>query len=377
MKNKFIPFYFPQLYSIPENDEWWGKGYTDWNRVKIAEPHNSEHYQPRIPLNKNYYDQGDEKTQLWQVELALKFNIYGFNFYHYWFDGKLLLEKPIHNFKNLNHDLKYCITWANESWTKRWEGKLNEVLIQQNHHTNQLEWESHFNYLLPFFQDERYITIEDKPVFCIYRPDIVKSIDQFVDFFQNLAHKNGLKGIYFIALRAYEPKDKSIYKHFDAIMRFQPRDVFGQRNTNSIKNKIEVYFRALPERIQIIVSAMLLKFQSGALNNYQDFWDKLISMAENDCNSSQTIYQSIAVDWDNTARYKNKSHFFTNCTPDSFKINLIKLLNVFYKLNKKENLIFVNAWNEWSEGAYLEPDEKFQYSNLETLKELSNYDGDR
>jgi hypothetical protein len=272
--------------------------------------------------------------------------------------------------------LKYCITWANESWTKRWEGKLNEVLIKQNHNIDIAEWETHFNYLLPFFQDQRYITIEDKPVFCIYRPDILKNVDQFISFFQSLAIKNGLKGIYFIALRAYEPKDKSVYNGFDAIMRFQPRDVFGQYKKPGLKTKLEVYFRSLPERFQIVISAILLKFQSGVSNSYQDFWDKLIASAEEDCNSHKTTYQSIAVDWDNTARYKSKSHYFIDASPKLFKSNLKKLLMIFKKQDKEENLIFVNAWNEWSEGAYLEPDEKFQYSNLETLKKLSNYDGD-
>ena len=376
MKNKFIPFYFPQLHAIPENDVWWGAGYTDWDRVKTAQPHNASHYQPRIPLNQNYYDQSLSDTQKWQIDLALSYDIYGFNFYHYWFDGKLLLEKPIQNFKNLDHNLKYCITWANESWTKRWEGKLNEVLIKQNHNVDLAEWETHFNYLLPFFQDQRYITIEDKPVFCIYRPDILKNVDQFISFFQSLAIKNGLKGVYFIALRAYEPKDKTVYNYFDAVMRFQPRDVFGQYKKPGLKTKLEVYFRSLPERIQIVISAILLKFQSGVSNSYQDFWDKLIASAKADCDSLKKTYQSIAVDWDNTARYKSKSHYFIDANPELFKLNLKKLLSILKRQDKKENLIFVNAWNEWSEGAYLEPDEKFQYSNLETLKELSNYDGD-
>lgn len=375
MKTKFIPFYFPQLHSIPENDIWWGEGYTDWDRVKTAQPHNVNHYQPRVPLNNNYYDQSQDSTQKWQIDLALEYGIYGFNFYHYWFDGKLLLEKPIQNFKKLNHNLNYCITWANETWTKRWEGKINEVLIQQNHHVDKSEWKSHFDYLLPFFKDERYITIENKPVFCIYRPDIIKNVDAFISYFQELAVENGLNGLYVIALRAYEPKDKSVYDSFNGIMRFQPRDVFGQQTKKGLKSMIEVYFRALPERIQIIVSALLLKIQSGVINDYQDFWDKLIEVARQDLTASKPMYQSIAVDWDNTPRYKSKSHYFHNSTPSLFKSNLKRLLDLFYCQDKKENIIFVNAWNEWSEGAYLEPDERYKYEYLQTLKELNDYNG--
>jgi len=200
MKTNFIPFYFPQLHSIPENDIWWGKGYTDWDRVKAASPHSENHYQPRIPLNKNYYDQSLEETQQWQIELAIQYGIYGFNFYHYWFDGKLLLEKPLENFQKLDHSLKYCMTWANETWTKRWEGHLNQILIRQHHRVDEKEWEAHFNYLLSFFKDKRYIKIDQKPVFCIYRPDILMEVHKFIEFFQNQAIKNGLNGIYFIAL---------------------------------------------------------------------------------------------------------------------------------------------------------------------------------
>lgn len=374
MKINFIPFYFPQLHSIPENDIWWGKGYTDWDRVKTSIPHSESHYQPRIPINKNYYDQSREGTQKWQAELALQYDIYGFNFYHYWFDGKLLLEKPLQNFKKSDHQLKYCITWANETWTKRWEGKLNEILIMQNHLVDKKEWGKHFNYLLPFFKDERYITMDQKPVFCIYRPDIIKDVHQFIEFFQDQGIKNGLKGIYFIALKAYEPKDLRIFNYFNAIMRFQPRDIFGQKKkTNLLKKKMEAYLRALPEKYQIFLSGLALKFQSSVIYDYDEFWGKLIDTAQKDLLTDKPVYQSIPVDWDNTPRYKEKSHYFINYSAGKFKHHLTKLLNIFSNAGKKEIFIFVNAWNEWSEGAYLEPDERDSFKNLETLKTLNNY----
>ena len=376
MKINFIPFYFPQLHPVPENYAWWGKGYTDWDRVKTAVAHSENHHQPRIPLNKNYYDQSLEQTQKWQIALALQYGIYGFNFYHYWFDGKVLLKKPLQNFHKLDHKLKYCITWANETWTKRWEGRLNTILIRQNHRIDKKEWENHFQYLLPFFQDKRYIRIDRKPVFCLYRPDILAGARRFTDFFQNQAVKHGLNGIYFIALKAYEPKNQVIYDNFDAVMRFQPRDIFGRKdNKTLLQKKLEVYLRALPERYQICLSGLALKFQTGTVYDYDRFWKKLIDTAEKDLAKDKPIYQSIPVDWDNTPRYGEKSHYFSNYSPEKFKANLIRFLNVFLRADQKELFLFVNAWNEWSEGAYLEPDEKHLYKSLEILQALHTYAG--
>lgn len=373
MKNKFVPFYFPQLHQIKENDEWWGDGYTDWDRVKVSKPHNEEHYQPRIPLNERYYDQSSEETLRWQIELAKAYNIHGFNFYHYWFDGKLLLEKPLSIFKNLDHDLKYCVTWANETWTKRWEGKFNEVLIKQNHKYDIAEWKAHFAYLLQFFTDERYIRIDGKPVFMIYRPDIIPHISEFIDFFQEAAIGAGLKGIFFVAIKAYDVADVKIYDSFNSLLRFQPRDLFGSNLKKESKKFawLETRLRGLPEKYQIILGDLRQKFQGSSKFDMDEFWTHLINNAEKDLESSIEIFQSILPDWDNTPRYGNKSKYFTGSSPEKFEKYLGRLLSVESKKSREDIFIFINAWNEWSEGAYLEPDEKNGYKYLEILKKLS------
>lgn len=370
MKNKFIPFYYPQLHSIPENDLWWGKGFTDWDRVKVAYSLGENHYQPRVPLNKNYYDQSKEETIRWQIDLATYYNIYGFNFYHYWFDGKVLLEKPIELFKNLNHNLKYCITWANETWTKRWDGKFNEILIKQNHNFDKSEWGKHFEYLFNYFSDLRYIRIDDKPVFCIYRPDIFNNIDDFIDFFQEKAISKGLKGIHFIAIKAYET-NKSFEK-FDSYLRFQPRDLFNSLNGNksALRKVIERTLRSMPERYQIIIGEFMHKYQKKISFDFEEFGRKLIENAEKDKLSEKRIFQSVIVDWDNAARYKDKARYFINTGPKNFENFLKELIKI--ESDYDENYIFINAWNEWSEGAYLEPDQKNEYKYLEILKKLSN-----
>jgi hypothetical protein len=372
MSIKFVPFYFPQLYTIPENDVWWGKDYTDWDRVKSAIPNTENHYQPRVPLDRNYYDQSLSDTQMKQIELAIQYGIYGFNFYHYWFNGKLLLEKPLNNFKSLDHTLNYCITWANESWTKRWEGKISDVLIKQEHKLDYIEWENHFNYLLPFFKDDRYIKIDDKPIFCIYRPDIIPDIDEFISFFQSLALKNNLNGLYFIALRAYEPSSESVYNSFDAIMNFQPRAIFGKKYGGILKRLFEKPFRRMPESIQIGISGIFNKFKKqGNTYDYDFFWQELIRQSILDKLSTKKIFQTIIGDWDNTARYRERSLFFSNFTTQKFENYLSKLIKVCYS-RIEDNIIFINAWNEWSEGAYLEPDERNKFKILEILEEIKN-----
>ncbi|RRQ78488.1 glycoside hydrolase family 99-like domain-containing protein, partial [Enterococcus faecium] len=194
---RVIAFYLPQFHEIPENNEWWGEGFTEWTNVKTARPLYSGHYQPREPINDNYYDLLNDDVKEWQVSIAKKNGIYGFCFYHYWFDGKMLLEKPVEQFlKNKNLDINFCLSWANEPWTKAWVSKNDSILIEQNY-GNEENWEKHFDYLLPFFKDSRYICNDGKPLFVIYRPEQIGCLNEMLDYWQILAKKNGLAGIDF------------------------------------------------------------------------------------------------------------------------------------------------------------------------------------
>ena len=182
---KIIAFYLPQYHAIPENDQWWGKGFTEWTNVKKAKPLFEGHDQPRIPLNHNYYNLLDDNTKIWQANLAKKYGVYGFCYYHYWFKGgKKLLEKPAEQMlSNKSIDLPFCFCWANENWTRNWDGGNREIMVEQDY-GNKDDWECHFQYLLQFFKDKRYITVDGKPLFIIYKPDLIIDIYEMVKYFR-------------------------------------------------------------------------------------------------------------------------------------------------------------------------------------------------
>lgn len=366
---KYIAFYFPQFHSIEENNRWWGHQFTDWELVQAAQKYAEEQQQPRIPLNNNYYDLTDAEVIAWQTQLAKKYGLGGFNFYHYWFDGKLLLGKPMELFlANPNNDLNFCITWANETWTKQWIGS-SEILMEQKHLNDKELWQQHFDYLLPFFKDPRYITIDHKPVFCIYRPELNKHQNQWMNFFNQKARENGFEGIYFIGMKSYDlDREDEVYSSFQAKMLFQPRYLFNKKffQRKSWVSAIEKKLRRLPEKMQFWIGRLKFKMEKSQKVDYVAFGEALLTLAQQ---TQDKTYQSIIVDWDNTPRYKNRSKFFVNATPANFE-HFLKELSLI-EAAKGNEFIFINAWNEWSEGAYLEPDTTYEYQYLDVVKKLS------
>lgn len=371
-KPKIIVHYFPQFHPIPENDFHWGKGFTDWDNVKNAKPLYKGHYQPRIPLNKDYYDPRNINTLKNQVDLALKYHIDGFCFYHYWFDGKLVLEKPMEVFlqdKSLNID--FCISWANETWTKRWIGQSNTVILKQTHKPDTQIWENHFNYLLRFFKDNRYIKVDNKPVFLIYQPGIIKKLDEMLTFWNELAQKNGFNGICFVATKRHNFINFNL-DNFDFIYDFQPMnsynsDDFDEKRFFS-KNAFQ-RLRFMPESIINFLHSIRIKFErKNKIYDSNKIWDIILNNSKNDTNinnKTKTIHGAF-VNLDNTPRYGDKATLFSHVEPEEFGNYLSKLYQS--ESEKESPFIFINAWNEWSESAYLEPDEKYQFAYLEALQ---------
>lgn len=369
---KLIAIYFPQLHAIPENDEWWGKGFTDWVNVRSATPKHDGHHQPRVPLNGTYYDQSRIETIRWQQDLARKYGVYGFCHYHYWFDGKQLLETPTNiMLDNKDLEMPFCLSWANETWSKRWDGREHHILIQQKHPPVKERWEKHFSYLIKAWTDERAIKVDGKPVFVIYRPHRIPEVERMLDFWREKAMERGLPGVYFIVQKQYELPDTKCLKGFDAVFQFQPfESIFSPEfNTNSIRHTW--WFRLLqllPESAQDVLRSIQGKIiKELTFHDYDAVWEHVLRERPE---PGKVTYPGAFVDWDNTARYRDRATIFKGATPERFKYWLSELVDSMEQRNLPENYIFLNAWNEWAEGAYLEPDERSGYAYLEAVRSV-------
>lgn len=369
---KIIPFYLPQFHTIPENDKWWGKGFTEWTNVKKSVPLFEGHDQPRVPLNHNYYNLLDDTVKIQQAELAKKYGIFGFCYYHYWFkDGKQLLEKPAEQMlANKQVDLPFCFCWANENWSKNWDGGNREVIMEQEYGMED-DWEKHFQYLLLFFKDERYITVDGKPLFIIYKPEQIIDVYQMVQYFRKRACEEGFPGMCF-AFQFPTYYADMYYRDdiFDYRIGFEP--VYS-RNEDNLKqpgtakkvkimrkmlgeNAVSAYRKSRPNKMK----SMWQKPQSLAMFFYDETWEKILNNYW-----TEEFLPGAFVDWDNTPRNKH-GVMYAGFSIEKFEDYMRKLVARANAENKP--MIFINAWNEWGEGAFLEPDEKYGYQKLEAIK---------
>lgn len=348
---KIITMYLPQFHNVEENNRWWGEGYTEWTAVKQAESLFNKHNQPKIPLNSYYYDLLDKKTMAWQVDLMRKYGIDGACFYHYWFkNGKLLLEKPAEQLLSWKDvDMPFCFSWANAAWGRSWSKirsaetwapKFEEnssefrggVLVQQDY-GNENQWKEHFNYLLPFFVDRRYIRQEQKPVFMIYAPKLIPCLKDMVDKWDQWAKEAGLEGIYFIGAHC-SSYEKNI---LDAVLCHEPAHLLGE------------------------VKGLRASKKEPYKVDYDEAWEYLL----NYMGESEKTYYGGFVAYDDTPRRGKDGIVVCNSTPNKFKYYFSELMAKNYVENRE--LVFLNAWNEWGEGMYLEPDEINKYGFLEAV----------
>ena len=373
---KIIAMYFTQLHAIPENDKWWGKGFTDWENVKAAEPLYERHYQPRIPLNSNYYDQSRLEIIRSQVDMAKKYGIHGFCHYHYWFDGKQLLETPTNlMLQNPDIDFPFCLSWANETWSRRWDGRDHDILIQQTHPPIEERWLLHFDYLIKAWSDKRAIKIDGKPVFVIYRPQKIEKITDMLEFWDMKAKERGLKGIYFIFQKQYEPSDNTCLESFDASFQFQPFEAIhtsGYSPAAEKKQRIRILIDKFPKVFQSIIwSLWSSRKKHLTIHDYDKVWQQII---DNSNRLSANEFPGAFVDWDNTARYGKRATILKGATPERFKYWMKRLVESMSNRTDDVNYVFLNAWNEWAESAYLEPDEKYGYAYLDAIADVVSAD---
>lgn len=348
---KVVAFYLPQFHEVPENNEWWGEGFTEWTNIKKANSLFKGHNQPREPINDNYYNVLEKKTVEWQVELANKHNIFGFCYYHYWFEGRMILEKPAENllkWKDIN--TSFCFCWANHSWRKTWNG-TNEMLINQDY-GDEGEWKEHFEYLLKFFKDDRYIKIDNMPVFVIYSSKDIKSLDDRINYYNLRCIENGFKGIYIIE-SLNKRKDKSVSKESKGILLREPS--IAVTSSSLIDFSTYVLKRSFKKNY----------FHKPKIFDGNKLYKKSLKAAKK-VKSDKNIFLGSFTSWDSTPRHENRGYIIKNTEPEKFGKYLSKQKEMIK--NNKEEIIFLNAWNEWAEGMYLEPDKKFGYGYLEEIK---------
>jgi len=340
-----VCLYLPQFHAIPENDEWWGKGFTEWTNVIPAKPQFDGHYQPHIPHpDVGYYNLLEPGVIARQIKQAVDYGIDGFCFYFYWFGGHRLLEKPIELFYNdKTHDMPFCLCWANENWSRRWDGNESDVLMAQNHSD---EDDINFiSYITKYITDPRYIRVESKPLIVVYRPAELPDAKRTANLWREYCLKEGIGEIFLATTNSFEKNNPNDYG-FDAVVDFTPNSAGLSPTRELIQN--------LPPSFE------------GGLFNY----DNLVAQSDNYRVEDFRIFRGASPSWDNTARKKNKGYIFLNSSPVKYQKWLDNSINYMTstKSHPSDALVFINAWNEWAEGAHLEPDQKYGYAYLEATK---------
>ncbi len=340
---KVIAFYLPQFHPIPENDEWWGKGFTEWRNVARAKPLYRGHYQPHLPADLGFYDLRVPEVRDAQADLAKMYGIHGFCYYYYWFGGRKLLDRPLREVLELGRpDFPFCICWANENWSRRWDGSEHEILLAQEH-----SHESDERFILdviPILKDRRYIRISDKPLLLVYRVDLLPRPVETAQTWRTVAAAHGLPDLHLCAVQSFGISDPRPYG-FDAAAEFPPHG-------NPLHN------------VEQQVSGVTLDF-AGTIVDYRETARLAAAAPVPD----YPLHRAVMVGWDNTPRRGKRGIIFANSTPKSYYDWLSALVHDSRTRDGASELIFINAWNEWAEGAHLEPDLKHGHAFLEATKQ--------
>lgn len=320
-----VAFYLPQYHRIPENDRWWGRGFTEWTLVRKARPLFYGHDQPRVPADLGYYDLADPLVLEKQSSLARAYGISAFCFYHFWFKGKRLLDRPVDMF--LAHGrphIQFCLAWANEPWTRRWDGSDHLVLQRQDYGSTD-DWRRHFDALQPAFCDARALRIGSRPLFLIYRPGHLRKAARMIDCWRNEAARQRLPEPFIVGmLNGFHDREQHLYLLLDGLCEFAPFAPLRCRRRHDF----------------------------GRFELYDDTWEALLAMKRrHDCQ-----FRGAFVAWDNTARRGRQATIFLGSHPVRYAHYLRRQIRRVLRLRREHRLLFINAWNEWSEGCYLEPD---------------------
>lgn len=350
-----IAFHLPQFHPIPENDSWWGKGFTEWSNVSKARPLFEDHYQPHLPADLGFYDLRLPETRKAQADLAREYGVYGFCYYHYWFNGRRLLERPVNEIVASGEpDFPFCLCWANENWTRRWDGQEQEILLKQIY---SLEDDlAHIHSLIPIFKDPRYIKIGGKPLFLVYRIGLLPNPEETIKLWRQEARHAGLPGLYLANVESFRDDHGAAGRlPLDAAVEFAPDSRCAPPAIRPFRRK-PPFFR---------------KRSVGPpwSNNYISSYPALKAAMLQKAVPAYLRYRCITPMWDNSARRKEGATVLIDSTPAAYGDWLSETIRKFVPPTPAENFVFINAWNEWAEGNHLEPCQKWGRAYLEATRQ--------
>lgn len=371
---RIIGLYLPQYHPIPENDEWWGPGFTEWTNVAKAKPLFRGHYQPHIPADLGFYDLRVPEVREKQAELAREAGLEGFCYYHYWFgNGKQLLQRPFEEvLASGQPTLPFCLCWANHDWTnKTWKkgsSLRRDSMIMQMHYSME-DHIRHFQYVLPAFRDERYICVDGKPVFGVWAPNAIPEVENFIDLWQRLARENGLPGIHFIG-----------YTNNAA-----GRTADGKLSLWDTQQAGNIYKGVLSKGFDAVMSSGLFRAQSMCHGTLSMLWyyvsknsplptsnrtdyERVMKHYYVSEDSWENVYPTLLPQWDRTPRAGSKTNMLTDATPAKFQKTVEEAIRLVGNKEPQHQLLFLKAWNEWGEGNYVEPDLKFGHGFIQAIR---------
>jgi len=351
---RLIAFYLPQFHPIPENDEWWGAGFTEWTNTAKARPLFPGHYQPHVPADLGFYDLRLPETREAQAALAREYGIEAFCYYHYWFAGRRILERPFNEVLASDRpDFPFCLCWANQSWTGIWHGAPNKVLIEQTYPGPE-DHRRHFDFLLRAFTDRRYVRVEGKPLFMVYNPDELPAPQVVTDLWRDLAARAGLPGLYLVAEHPssnWDPRKRG----FDATVtvRLPPR-----------RAKMDSW---ITWRHPLRKLRYRLADRRGlpTIHQYEDAIQHMIAGRVAGIES----FPCVIPNWDNTPRSAGNGMVLRGSTPEIFRKHLHDAIERVADVPVQRRFVFVKSWNEWAEGNHLEPDQVFGRGYLEAVRD--------
>ena len=381
MEPRIIGLYLPQYHPIPENDEWWGKGFTEWNNVVKARPLFRGHYQPHLPADLGFYDLRLPEVREQQAELAREAGLEGFCYYHYWFgNGRQLLQRPFEEvLASGKPDFPFCLCWANHDWTsKTWEkgsSLRRDTMIMKMEYSRE-DYVTHFNYVLPAFRDPRYITVDGKPLFAVWQPKSIPDCREFIGLWQKLARENGLKGIHFVGQtentgKAIEGQKANYFSadmakdYYQSVLDLGFDAVMSQgflRATGLAKGRHRMMLE-------------MLAFKSFRPTYSKIDYCRLMDNYYVPEDAGENIYPTLLPQWDRTPRAGKKTFLLTDSTPEKFQHYTEKAIQLVANKQPEHQILFLKAWNEWGEGNYVEPDQKFGHGWLEAIRKAIEKNG--